>query len=97
MATLTNNTGRIMESTTITYAGMKLDIDYDVDKHGDLECITDVTHEGVSIIDFCACMLVSFDFEPKPVSFLWALEQLVQKEIDRETGPDEFEGWREGQ
>jgi len=80
-----------MESTTITYAGIKLDIDYCVDKHGDLECIEDVTHEGVSIMEFCDSVSVGID------SLTYTLECLVQKEIDRETGPDEFEGWREGQ
>jgi len=86
-----------MESTTITYAGMKLDIDYEVDQNGDFECITDVTHEGVSIRDLCdsvsAYNRVADDYD----CLICVLETLVQKEIDRETGPDEFEGWREGQ
>jgi len=87
-----------MESTTITYAGMKLDIDYDVDAHGDFECITDVTHEGVSIMQMCETAFICVNKEKKQYDELtWHLEQLVQKEIDRETGPDEFEGWRVGQ
>ena len=86
-----------MESTTITYAGMKLDIDYDIDRHGDLECITDVTHEGVSIKDFCDSVSVFNKLLNRNEDLTYVLEGLVQKEIDRETGPDEFEGWREGQ
>ena len=86
-----------MESTTITYAGMKLDIDYDVDKHGDVECITDVTHEGVSIKEFCDSVSVYNKDADDHDNLTYVLEQIVQKEIDRETGLDEFEGWREGQ
>lgn len=86
-----------MESTTITYAGMKLDIDYDVDNHGDVECITDVTHEGVSIKDFCDSVSVFNKLLNRNEDLTYVLEGLVQKEIERETGPDEFEGWREGQ
>lgn len=86
-----------MESTTITYAGMKLDIDYDVDKHGDLECITDVTHEGVSIKGFCDSVSVYNKAENDHDNLTYVLENLVQQEIDGETGPDEFEGWRVGQ
>jgi len=86
-----------MESTTITYTGMKLDIDYDVDNHGDVECITDVTHEGVSIKELCDSVSVYNKTEDDHENLTYVLEGLVQKEIDRETGPDEFEGWREGQ
>lgn len=86
-----------MESTTITYAGMKLDIDYDVDAHGDLECILDVTLGGVSIREFCSFMYVEAKYRGPMDTLMYQLEQLVQKEIDRETGPDEFEGWRAGQ
>jgi len=86
-----------MESTTITYAGMQLDIDYDVDKHGDLECITDVTHEGVSIRDLCDSVSVYNKTDNDYDCLICVLEGLVQKEIERETGPDEFEGWRVGQ
>ena len=92
-----------MESTTITFAGMKLDIDYDVDGNGDVDCITDVTHEGVSIIDFCNCLSVLNLEESNETDGLeydnltYVLEELVQKEIDNETGPDEFAGWRVGQ
>ena len=86
-----------MESTTITYSGMKLDIDYDVDEHGDVECITDVTYCGVSIFGLCEGLCVYDKTNDDHDSLLFVLQSLVQKEIDRETGPDEFEGWRAGQ
>ena len=86
-----------MESTTIVFNGMSLDIDYDIDRHGDLECITDVTHEGVSIKDFCDSVSVFNKLLNRHEDLTYVLEGLVQTEIERETGPDEFEGYRVGQ
>jgi hypothetical protein len=86
-----------MESTTITYAGMTIDIDYEVDKHGDLECITDVTHEGVSIKDFCDSVSVRAPFSTSYDDLTYTLEQMVQAEIVNGKKPDEFEGYRVGQ
>jgi hypothetical protein len=86
-----------MESTTINYAGMTIDIDYDVDKHGDLECITDVTHDGVSIKDFCDSVSAHNKLLNRHEDLTYVLEGLVQLEIERETQSADFEGWRVGQ
>ena len=86
-----------MESTTITYAGMTLDVDYDVDRHGDLQCITDVTHEGVSIKEFCDSVYVFSKLLNDLDNLTYVLEFLVQLEIESETQSAEFEGWRVGQ